>query len=43
VGSLNVVRGAIGAAAWLPGISTGILLLKAASILNSLWFREDPV
>jgi hypothetical protein len=36
IGSLSIIKGAAGAAAWLPGISIGIILLKVASILNSL-------
>jgi hypothetical protein len=43
VGSLDVVRGAAGAAAWLPGTGTGVMPLKAASALNSLRFGGDPV
>jgi hypothetical protein len=36
ISSLSIIRGAAGIAAWLPGIGTGIMLLKVASALNSL-------
>jgi hypothetical protein len=35
VGSLSIVRGAIGAVALLSGIGTGIMLLEVAGALNS--------
>ena len=36
VGSLDVIRGAAGTAAWLPGTGAGVMPLKAASALDSL-------
>ena len=36
VGFLDIVKGAAGIAALLPGIGTGIILLKAVGALNSL-------
>jgi hypothetical protein len=43
VGSFIIIGGAAGAAALLPGASTGVMPLEAAGALNSFWFVGDLV